>query len=116
MLVFLAGLHLRGAGFVVVLGGAGSRNERGVHHGVGLMQQAAHEQQVTDSDQNLIDQLELFPPMGKPPNSVLIGHARNLWELAKFSVQKHTKKRILHAQVRQSEVLLQKVRAQHGLQ
>jgi hypothetical protein len=116
LVVLLAGVHFRVAGFIVVLGGTGSCYERGVHHGAGLEQQTALDQQVIDGGQDLFGQLMFFQPMTEPQDGALVGHARELWELGKFPVQRHIKERVFHARVRQGEPLLQKVRAQHGRQ
>jgi hypothetical protein len=116
LIAFLAGVHFRVAGFVVVLGGTGRCYERGIHQRASFEQQTALDQQVIDGSQNVISQLVLFQPMTEPQNSALVGHARELWELGKFPVQRHIKERLLHARFRQGEPLLQKVRAQHGRQ
>ncbi len=84
LVAFLAGVHFRVAGFVVVLGGAGSRYERGVHHGAGLEQQTELDQQVIDGGQDLFGQLVLFKPMTESQDGALVRHARELWELGKF--------------------------------
>lgn len=54
--------------------------------------------------------------MTEPQDGALVGHARELWELGKFPVQRHIKERLFHARIRQGEPLLQKVRSQHGRQ
>ena len=99
LVTLLAGVHLRVAGFVVVLGGAGSRYERGVHHGAGLEQQTALDQQVINGGQDLFGQLVLFQSMAEPQNSAFVGHARELLKLGKFPIQRHIKERLLHARV-----------------
>ena len=52
LMVFWAEVHLRIAGFVVVLGRAANSNQCAVHHGAFLEQQNALNQQVMDGGQN----------------------------------------------------------------
>ena len=61
----LAGVHLWIALFVLVLGGAGCGDQRGVYRSASLEQQALGCQQIIDGGQNLIGQLVFLQPVRK---------------------------------------------------
>lgn len=100
----------------VVLGRAGRRDQRGIHHGAGLEHQAALDELGVDGGQNLLAQTVLFEQVSKAQDGALVrqtGDARI--QVGKLALQRDIVQGFFHGRFGMPEELLKQMNAQHYL-
>jgi len=116
-LVCLLGLvHLGVSLTCAVLGGTWRGNQGGVHHRAGLEHQAFGGQGGIDGGQQLDAQVVLLKQVTESQDGALVRQSHSAGvQPCKFAVQRNIVQGFFHCRIRQTEPLLQKVDAQHGL-
>ena len=116
LVAFLGLVHLRVTLTGAVLGGAGCRNQSGVHHRIGLEQQALGGQLGVDHLQDLWAQLVRFEQMTKSQDADAVGNSLDAADACEVTVEAGLEQSLFSPQVRQTKPLLQAVNAQHHCQ
>ncbi len=114
LLALLGGVHVRVAGFVLVLGGAGGMDEGGVHHRAFGHQQAFGFEVRIDGVQQYGGQAVVFEEMPEVEDRGLV--RQGISDTGKAREAAHTLdfvERVLHLAVGEAEPLLHTVDAQH---
>lgn len=117
LVAFLRLMHFRIALLRFVLGRGGSMNDRGVHHGATLEQQALLFQGVVDRIHDRRGQLVLLQQAAELQDRRLVRH-RFVEQVqpGKRPHARHVVQRVFHAGIGEVEPLLHEIDAQHGLQ
>lgn len=116
-LIALLGLvHLGVTLAAVVLGRAGGRDQRGIHHGAGLEHQTAFNEFGVDGGQDLLAQPVFFDQMPNAQDRDLIGQLHDpRIQVRKLLVQRDVVKGLFHGRIGVIKKLLQQMDAQHHL-
>lgn len=116
LVAFLGLVHLRVACARAVLGGARCRNQRGIHHGALLEQQALGTERGVDGSQDLQAQVIGFEQVAEAKNGALIGQMVFPYvQAGELTKHRCVVQSLFHCRVGQVEPLLQEVDAQHRL-
>ncbi len=109
-------MHFRIALAALIVRRRGRSDQRGIDHRAFLKQQAGLGQVGVDHLKKLLGQSVFFEQVAKAQDADAIRQTAHAGQAGKLAVQGLLEQRFLHCQIRQTELLLQKVKSQHGLQ